>query len=170
MKKIGLLLILAIALVAGGLWFFSPEQQLKRKTNRIIKAFTIEGDESGIASTTGALFLDSLFHDVVHVEAEAIDGLRQLLSLSPSKSIPLAHITSGRQSLPRYCSQFTHKLDAFSYEKIDNKNYHVSFDHSFTIVTKKPLKMTQTADIHTTFVFLKKDKAFKLSKVMFKKQ
>ena len=78
MKKFIILSLLAASIGGGAYWFFSPEQQLKRKSSRILDAFTLDGSEGNISSSSGALFADSLFADKVKIKSNQGNKIKKI--------------------------------------------------------------------------------------------
>ena len=169
MKKSIILFLVAASIAGGAYWFFSPEQQLKRKSTRILESFTLDGTEGNISSSSGALFADSLFADSVKVESGEIGLFGKYLGFRASRTVQKDTITRAIQGLPRHLETISHQHGDFTYKKIDDNNHQISFDHTLAIKFKKPIARSTDAKFFTTFTFLNTEDGLRLKAVTLEK-
>ena len=165
MKKLGIL-ALVITIIAGGLfWFFHPNQQLKRKSQRVLDSFTVETGDSVAGGTSSAIFADSLFAPTVIVELDpSLSVLSHVLGRFKLKTLNRDTITSGIQSVNRYAKLLTHDPSEFKVTEVSDSIYTVTFRDKIKIETKKR-SIKANVDTKIIYTFTKTEGALKISKI-----
>ncbi|RYD32604.1 MAG: hypothetical protein EOP85_21575 [Verrucomicrobiaceae bacterium] len=72
MKRPAILLLAAAILVASGVWWFSPEQVLKRKTKSLLSTLTMESGVGAVSRQAGAYSLNAILAEEVELENPTI--------------------------------------------------------------------------------------------------
>jgi len=165
MKKLGIS-ALVIAIIAGGMfWFFQPNQQLKRKSQRVLDSFTVEAGDGVAGAASTAIFADSLFAPTVTVEIDpSLSALRIALGRFKQTSLNRDTITSGVQSVHRYAKVLTHDPSEFKVIEVSDSTYTVTFRDKIKIETKKS-SIKVNVDIKIIYTFTKTEGALKISKI-----
>lgn len=141
-----------------------PKTQLKRKTNKILNAFSVSASDSSGASN--ALFADGLYATAVKTKVEASSLVaKNIVSMVPAHIISRDHIVMAVQKKASYIKQLVHSPGDFNIQKVSPSSYTVSFSDTIEIELKRlPLKETLKTNI--TFTFSKTEDKWLLSEVL----
>ena len=153
-------------LAAGGFfyWFMHPKTQMKRKTHKILNAFSVSPGES--AGVGNALFADGLYADSVKIEINTPSTIANYLQkFIPLNNLSRDHIVAALQHKNNYIKELVHSPGDLLVQKIDESTYTVTFPDTVQIAARK-LPLKETLKLKVAFTFSKIETQWLLSSVL----
>lgn len=149
MKKF---LLLLIALGIGFVyWFMQPEQQIKRKTKRVLSMFTVS--EESAPGRSQALFADSLF--ATKIKLQVSSNIARKIPRLNSYSLNRDTISMASQNVSNTFKQLEHSINQLEIKKLSDAKYQAHFQQKIELKLKK-VPVYHTLNCQTTFTFEKK--------------
>lgn len=167
MKKLYALISLALITTLFSIWFFHPNQSLKRKSKTVLNNFTVT-EKSNIISKS--LFSGKIYAKTITLEVEqGVSYFKQIPYLQTKRSISNANMVRYSQSVNHFAHILEHTPSDLTVTKLEKNTYAVEFTDLMRIKLKHSLINT-SINCQIRFVFIKSsksDEGYQLNKIIF---
>jgi hypothetical protein len=158
MKRFAIFVLIAASIVAAGMWWFSPVQVLKRRTQTLLSTLTLKPDSGNAGRQMGTYSLNALLASQVELENPTLK--------EASGNFERSEMESAYQWLCGQAKQTRFELVSFHGITIDGD--HATVDFTLDGLVELPSYNPADGKYDATFDWVKEKDGWRLAKASWK--